>query len=101
MDLKTRYVVKGLNKEQTISSVINIFTSPDGKISKLEDKWDGKLPESSIQNVSSVWQLLSPVWWMNYYIAWGFYFWSFVWYTRPWMVRGTGGFGYSERSLTF
>ncbi|KAK8215449.1 hypothetical protein M8818_002070 [Zalaria obscura] len=50
MNLKTRYVVKGIGKEQTISSVVNIFTDKDGKISKVEDKWDGKLPESSIAN---------------------------------------------------
>ena len=52
MDLKTRYVVKGIGKEQTITSVINIFTNPDGsKIEKLEDKWDGSLPDSGFQNV--------------------------------------------------
>ncbi|PSK60765.1 SnoaL-like domain-containing protein 3 [Elsinoe australis] len=48
MDLKTRYVVKGVGKEQIIQSVINIHTGADGKITKVEDKWDGKLPEGSI-----------------------------------------------------
>ncbi|KAL9094443.1 MAG: hypothetical protein Q9165_003293 [Trypethelium subeluteriae] len=51
MNLKTRYVVKGINKEQTIESVVNIFTTADGsKIEKVEDKWGGKLPESGFQN---------------------------------------------------
>lgn len=48
MNLKTRYVVKGIGKEQTIQSVITIATDSQGKISKVEDKWDGKLPEGSI-----------------------------------------------------
>jgi len=51
MNLKTRYVVKGIGKEQTINSVINIHTTADGKkIAKVEDKWDGNLPDSSISN---------------------------------------------------
>ncbi|GAB7363791.1 hypothetical protein MBLNU230_g4358t1 [Neophaeotheca triangularis] len=47
MDLKTRYVVKGIGKEQTINSKILIHTEGD-KISKVEDKWDGQLPEGQI-----------------------------------------------------
>ncbi|KAK3172983.1 hypothetical protein OEA41_006311 [Lepraria neglecta] len=51
MDLRTRYVVKGISKEQTIDSKINIFyDKATGKITKVEDKWGGKLPDSSIQN---------------------------------------------------
>lgn len=50
MNLKTRYVVKGIGKEQTINSLITIATSPDGKITKVEDKWDGKLPDGAISN---------------------------------------------------
>lgn len=45
MNLKTRYVIK----EQTISFVVNIFTTAnDQKIVKVEDKWDGRLSGSSI-----------------------------------------------------
>jgi hypothetical protein len=51
MDLKTRYVIKGINKEQTIQSKVLIFTEDD-RITKVQDKWDGKLPEGGIQNVS-------------------------------------------------
>lgn len=52
MDLKTRYVVKGINKEQIISSVVAIHLDGEGKIQKVEDKWDGKLPDGAIANVS-------------------------------------------------
>lgn len=86
IDLKSRYVIKGINKEQTIQSVVAIHTDQQGKISKVEDKWNGKLPEGSITNVSSIFDLLSPVWWINYSIAWGFWGWSFVWETRVWNV---------------
>ena len=50
MNLKTRYVIKGIGKEQTIQSVVAIHTDAEGKISKVEDKWDGKLPDSAIAN---------------------------------------------------
>lgn len=58
MNLKNRYVVKGIGKEQTIASVVNIFVGKDGKIEKLQDKWDGKLPDSffsnALRNLNSV-----------------------------------------------
>lgn len=85
MNLKTRYVVKGIGKEQIISSVVNIYHE-QGKITKVEDKWDGKLPESSIANVSFI-QLLNPLWWAFYMWAWLFWVWSFVWWSRAWRVR--------------
>ncbi|KAF2036508.1 hypothetical protein EK21DRAFT_105827 [Setomelanomma holmii] len=50
MDLKTRYVIKGINKEQTVQSVVAIHLDDQGKISKVEDKWDGKLPDGAISN---------------------------------------------------
>ncbi|KAI9761765.1 MAG: hypothetical protein M4579_000859 [Chaenotheca gracillima] len=84
MDLKTRYKVKGLGKDTTIESVINIFyDKASGKIEKVEDKWNGKLPDSSIQNVS-VAKLFSPFWWFHYAEGWAFWLWSFVWYTWWW-----------------
>lgn len=83
MDLRTRYVVKGINKEQTIDSKINIFYDKDtGKITKVEDKWDGKLPDSSFQNVS-VDQLFNPWWWVHYGEGWAWWAWSFTWNTLP------------------
>ncbi|KAL5387869.1 hypothetical protein DPSP01_003267 [Paraphaeosphaeria sporulosa] len=50
MDLKTRYVIKGIGKEQTITSVVAVHLDDQGKIKKVEDKWNGKLPEGSIAN---------------------------------------------------
>lgn len=81
MDLSTRYVVKGLGKEQKINSLIEIHMDGD-KISKVADKWDGSLPEGSIAQVG-----LSSFSWYRYAEAWGFYTWSFVWETRVWRVR--------------
>ncbi|KAI9817996.1 MAG: hypothetical protein M1832_004517 [Thelocarpon impressellum] len=85
LDLKTRYKVKGVGKEETIASKVNIFVDKLGKIEKVEDKWDGNLPDSSIKNVS-VSQLLSVFWWLHYIEAWAFWLWSFVWYTPPWQA---------------
>ncbi|KAF2853129.1 hypothetical protein T440DRAFT_497120 [Plenodomus tracheiphilus IPT5] len=50
IDMKTRYVIKGINKEQTIESVVAITTDEQGKISKVEDRWNGKLPDGPISN---------------------------------------------------
>ncbi|KAL8827809.1 MAG: hypothetical protein Q9191_002966 [Dirinaria sp. TL-2023a] len=52
LDLKTRYVVKGIGKEQVISSKVQIYyDKATGKITKVQDKWDGSLPDSSFTNV--------------------------------------------------
>lgn len=87
--MKTRYVVKGIGKEQTIDSKVLIyFDKVTGKITKVEDKWDGKLPDSSFQNVS-IEQLFSPWWWFHYGEGWVWYTWSLTWDTRWWQVRLT------------
>ena len=84
--MRTRYVVKGINKEQTIDSKINIFyDKATGKITKVEDKWDGKLPDSSFKDVSFD-RLFSPWWWVHYVEGWGWWGFSFVWGTTPWQV---------------
>lgn len=58
MDLKTRYKIKGIGKEQTIESVVNIHTDGKGKILKVEDKWNNELPEGAFakafRNLNSV-----------------------------------------------
>lgn len=51
MDLKTRYVVKGVNKEQTVASKVHIHTEGD-KITRVEDRWDGELNDGPMKNVS-------------------------------------------------
>jgi len=72
MDLKTKYTVKGIGSEQTISSKVLIHTSADGsKIEKVEDKWDGKLPDSAFTNVS----VLSLRSWLYYGQGWGYSIW--------------------------
>lgn len=52
MDLKTKYKVKGVGIEQTIESKVNIFVDEKtGKIVKVEDKWNGKMPNNAFVNV--------------------------------------------------
>ncbi|KAI4094265.1 MAG: hypothetical protein LQ344_002344 [Seirophora lacunosa] len=86
MDLKTRYVTKGVSKEQTIESRINIFYDKDtGKITKVQDKWGGELPDSSFKNVS-VEQLFNPWWWVHYAEGWAWWLWSFTWDTWWWQA---------------
>lgn len=51
MDLKTRYVVKGVNQEKIVNSKVFITTEGD-KIARLEDRWDGELNDGGIKNVS-------------------------------------------------
>ena len=87
MDLKTRYVVKGIGKEQVIQSKVNIFMN-GGKISKVQDKWDGQLPEGGIRDVSNDFRcLLRPLWWVKCLENWTFWGWSFVWEMWIWRVR--------------
>jgi hypothetical protein len=52
LELSNKYVVKGIKKEQVIDSIINIYVGSNGKIEKVEDKWDGKLPEGGVSAVS-------------------------------------------------
>ena len=86
MDLKTKYTVKGIGKEQTIQSKITIaYDTASGKILKVEDKWDGNLPESGFKEVSLA-QLFSFRWWLHYCEGWTFWLWSFTWHTWPWQV---------------
>ncbi len=71
MDLKTRYVPKVVSKEQTITSKINIFyDKATGKITKVEDKWDGQLPDSTFKNVSFRAIFLVDLRWLRYVEVW-------------------------------
>lgn len=52
MDLRTRYVVKIGGMEKIIDSKVNIFHDKDtGLITKVQDSWNGKLPDSSFADV--------------------------------------------------
>lgn len=53
LDMTNKYVVKGIKKEQVMNSVVRVFVDPEGKIEKLEDRWNGKLPEGAISDVSA------------------------------------------------
>ncbi|MCJ1339879.1 hypothetical protein MMC09_005171 [Bachmanniomyces sp. S44760] len=87
MDLKTRYVVKGVNKEQIVSSKINIFVDgATGKIKEVQDKWDGKLPDSSFKDVSDLRELASMWWWVRYVEGWAWWGWSFTWEMWWWQA---------------
>jgi hypothetical protein len=88
MDLKTRYKVKGIGSEQVIESVVKIHTDGSGeRITGVEDRWNGNIPEGAFTKVSFV-QLLSPVWWVRSAGVMWFWVWSFVWWTWRWEVRG-------------
>ncbi|KAL6712208.1 hypothetical protein ACN47E_000085 [Coniothyrium glycines] len=50
LDLRSKYVIKGINKEQLIQSEVAIHLDEQGKIKKVEDKWNGKLPDGPISN---------------------------------------------------
>ncbi|TVY82658.1 hypothetical protein LSUE1_G004510 [Lachnellula suecica] len=59
LDLKSKYTVKGIGKEQTIESVVKIFTDSEGsKIVGVEDRWNGDIPEGAFakafRNLNSV-----------------------------------------------
>lgn len=89
MDLKTRYVIKGIGKEQIINSVVAVHLDEQGKVSKLEDRWNGTLPEGSIANVSSIFQVLNLRCWIHWHLAWGFWLWSLTWEMWVWRVDCT------------
>jgi hypothetical protein len=62
MDLKTTYKVKGLGTEKTIESVIKIATDESGeKITKVEDRWNGNIPEGPIAMVCLLLSMLGGV----------------------------------------
>jgi hypothetical protein len=54
MDLRINYVIRGLDKKQMIQSVVAIYLDDEGRISKVEDRWGGELPEGAISEVSRI-----------------------------------------------
>ncbi|ETS81684.1 hypothetical protein PFICI_06686 [Pestalotiopsis fici W106-1] len=53
LDLSNKYTVKGIKKEQVMDSRVKIHVGADGKIEKVEDRWNDNLPEGGISEVSS------------------------------------------------
>jgi len=85
--MTTFYKVKGVGKETTITSKVNIFHEA-GKITRVEDKWDGKLPDSGIANVSKPWtNLVNPFFWEHYAFGWLYSALVLVHGSWWWMVR--------------
>lgn len=70
VELRNKYVVKGINKEQTVDSVVKIHLGADGKIDRLEDRWDGDLPDGAVSNVSAL-NLINPVAWARWTVRTG------------------------------
>ncbi|CAN8099907.1 unnamed protein product [Discula destructiva] len=51
LEMSNKYVVKGIKKEQVMTSVVRIFVDEaSGKITRVEDRWNGKLPEGAISD---------------------------------------------------
>lgn len=87
LDMTTMYKVKGIGKETTITSKVNIFHE-NGKITRVEDKWNGNLPDSGIANVSNYrGYILNPVFWIDWAFSWGFAFWVLFSNLPPITVR--------------
>lgn len=51
LELSNKYTVKGIKKEQLMNSVVKIHVGSDGKIDKVEDRWNDSLPEGPISEV--------------------------------------------------
>lgn len=51
-EMTNKYVVKGIKKEQVMNSVVAVHIAADGKIDRVEDRWNGKLPEGAVSDVS-------------------------------------------------
>jgi hypothetical protein len=87
LDMTTLYKVKGIGKETTITSKVNIFHE-NGKITRVEDKWNGNLPDSGIANVSNYrGYILNPFFWTDWLFSWAFAFYVLTSDLPPAMVR--------------
>jgi hypothetical protein len=78
-----------LGSEQVITSKVKVWTSENGggemRIEKVEDRWDGKIPEGAFAKVGLS-EVVNPLWWFRVWrvLAW----WAFCWvaWTRVWVV---------------
>jgi hypothetical protein len=60
MDLRIKYVVRGVGVEQLVQSLVSVEVDGEGRVCRVEDRWDGELKEGGIGEVSSIFRLLSP-----------------------------------------
>lgn len=54
LETSNRYVVRGLGKAHVIDSVVNIQLGEDGRIERVQDRWNNKLPDGTVVNVSLI-----------------------------------------------
>ena len=79
-----------MGTEKIIDSKILIhYSEGTGRVTSVQDKWNGELPTSSFADVSLI-NLSSPWWWLGRLEELAFWAWSFTWDTRVWQVRGAG-----------
>lgn len=64
-----------------MSSQVKIFTG-DEAITKVEDRWNGQIPEGAFKTV----RLFNIFSWLNLAECVFFWLWSFVWWTWWWKV---------------
>lgn len=50
LETSNKYVVRGIGSAKTIDSIVNIHLGDDGKIAKVQDRWNDKLPEGVVMN---------------------------------------------------
>ncbi|KAK1780618.1 hypothetical protein QBC45DRAFT_323097 [Copromyces sp. CBS 386.78] len=49
--LHNKYTLPSINKQQDIHSLVKIWVDSNGKIDRVEDRWDGQLPEGALSEV--------------------------------------------------
>ena len=77
-----------MGMEKIIDSKIMIhYDEATGRVTKVQDKWNGDLPSSSFADVSLI-NLFNPWWWVGRVEPWVFWAWSLTWDTHVWQVRG-------------
>jgi hypothetical protein len=52
IDSRIKYTVRGLGTQQLLQSEVAVHLDEEGKISKVQDKWNGELSEGVMSNVS-------------------------------------------------
>jgi hypothetical protein len=45
------YKIKGIGSEQTIAGKVKVRSDDAGKITRVEDRWNDKLPDGAFANV--------------------------------------------------
>jgi hypothetical protein len=75
-----------VGSEQVIESLVKIHTQGE-RISKVEDRWNGEIPEGAFAKVGLK-EIFNPFWWLRSAGIVAFWAWSLVWWSKPWEVSG-------------